>query len=318
MAKRKKPAGATSKPPEMIGRIGLALLLDVMAERSLSAPLTKTAVIVARHMREEGEEAGLSYPSHRTIAEATGLPLRTVRFHMATLVERGFLRIVQRGNGDAVRYLYVPRSERQSPASHSSGSERQYAAAPKAKSERQLAASHKRRVSGNTQPVTPTESERQMTAKKVADDCQRKDAVSDARPLKIKAEFASERQSVAAPNREGTELGAFSAPNVEAVPQIVEAEKMARSDTHSGRASSARRGTSDDAFPQVEASDDGEDADTLEWRALGVEVTPDEPPDFVEDAFLFPEEIEAMAARSFEGEAWRAPDAERRTQDKAA
>ena len=294
MAKRKKPAGATSKPPEMIGRIGLALLLDVMAERSLSAPLTKTAVIVARHMREEGEEAGLSYPSHRTIAEVTGLPLRTVRFHMATLVERGFLRIVQRGNGDAVRYLYVPRSERQSPASQ------------------------KERVSGNTQPLTRSSSERQMTAKKVADDCQRKDAVSDARPLKIKAEFGSERQSVAAPNREGTEMGAFSAPNVEAVPQIVEAEKMARSDTHSGHASSARRGTSDDAFPQVEASDDGEDIDTLEWRALGVEVTPDEPPDFVEDAFLFTEEIEAMAARSFEGEAWRAPDAERRTQDKAA
>ena len=320
MAKRKLTAQSKRPPPEMIGRLGLSFLLDVMADRSLSDPLTKTAVIVARHMREGGEEAGLSYPSHQTVHEATGAPLRTIRFHFATLVARGYLKVAERGNAKEVRYRYIAPSERQLAANGGPDGERQ------------LAASHNDEVSGNTQPVTRPErvaascqSERQQAAKNVAASCQTNVAASEAGDLKSKANLTSDRQLVAAPNREGTESGTEKGggapqarpPDAAPVSQIPRGEKASLSDPDSGRAASARRGTSDDAFPQIVATDEGEDYDTLALRALGGDdETPDEPDDFREDSFLFPEEFEALAATSFEGEAWRDPDAS--AQDRAA
>lgn len=281
--------------PKIIGEKALGWLLAVLADPKLSAPAKVTATILAAHMRATGDDAGLTYPSHATIGAMTGAPLRSVGFHIAAIQDRGFLWVADQGKKKATKYRCILPGDRQLVADHGR------------MSDRQSIADHEAEVIGNKQPITlgavignKMQSDRQYAARKSP-------PVRNVKHLTKHAKSASDRQLVADPNRDRTESGPRAAAKIGAVPPIAAAATSAPSDTDSGRAPSASRGTPDDAFPQDEASDESEDFDTLALRAVCDAAAPDEPDDFRQAAILSDVDIEAMAAGSFEGEAWRAP-----------
>ena len=110
-------------------------------DAALPPHLKLVLLAVADHANDEG----WAYPGQRSLAAKCGMAERTVRGHLATLAEQGWLQVQRRGRTTTNLYRVVaPGSDRQPTASHPGG-ERQ----PTAGSDRQPTAG----VSGSPPPL---------------------------------------------------------------------------------------------------------------------------------------------------------------------
>lgn len=265
MAKRKKRIKRLPPPP-MIGRHGMAWLTVVMRRDDFSAPLKLSAVVLARHLCEKGEDAGLTWPSHETISESTGTPVRSVSFHIATLQEHGLLWVAQAGGNSPTRYRCIIPMDAQLAATPSEDWTR-----------------NKQQVQPDRRPAADGEWTRSKLHDGLAASCKKATKAKKNNLLKNYDKSVMDSQVAATPNRDRTESrtearGAaplatppLAAPIVAAVPQIPPPDEIEPFEDTLARALGARNGTfeepldfaeripSDAEFSSLDAGPDGED-----------------------------------------------------------
>lgn len=99
-------------PRAYIGVHALKWLDGVMGDPKLDPGAKASAYALARHMRGTGDDAGLSYPSHATVAALLNITPRSIQNHTAALIARGHLTVAGRGGNQAVKYRCVALADR--------------------------------------------------------------------------------------------------------------------------------------------------------------------------------------------------------------